>query len=861
MSHGASGPRIGLAFRFHANFYHSYRGDTPDELGFGMDMRIIRRILEVLDAWNDRGLPVRATWDVDNHYSLEKIIPEHCPDILEAWQRRVADGRDEFELMSYNNGLANAATAAEFDASIERALRNPEGSGLEDLFASHARIVRPQEMMYTPRHLDLYPRLGIDTISLFYSAVPFNAFSNFVAPLPLEQRYNPLILWHPDAEGTMSLLPAYNHGDIADQLSLRRWLERMRRAQLALSEPRDLLLLIDADADDEFWYGYGAPVLPRLIAIAGGLDGLLASVADLDFVDFTTPGAYLADHPPVDRIRIDHDTADGSYDGFASWAEKWSSHQLWTGIERARLLEMQARRLLSEMPTGPDREALEQKLARSFESRLLSLSTTHFGLTSPVVNKRRLRTATGLVARAVVEAEQAFLGAAAGITGAERPAGESRIPLQLVDFPRGVDTDAVRYEPRPSRAWVRIPVDTAVAEARAVEVVDAAGMPHAAVLRPRAEGSGELSLVAALAACERRDLTVSLDGSPGATVPLPGEPVRTDPTSLDNGLLRLRFDAEGRWVGLEGPGGELGDGRSPLVGSAVRYRRQLCEAGPWSVVKNDVVGGGLLGAVRVETAIPLPKGAGAVRVQREFTLVSGLPHLYCETWVSYPETESKKYDRARARALEQAYDGHWREAMPCELRPALFGRPDRPLRIWKHNHLGHVGHYDLDHGNHTGRHEVDTLNNHVTCGWVAASDRERGLLVAQTSSATAGMAFCPIRLRETESGTRLFLNPFGAYHGRQLPYPTRYSGVGLLAAWLGAPTLDPQAPSFNGNQQHLSLMLAPYAGDRPPQALCDAAMAFHYPYAVVSDAPKIATPSTRRWHHPGVEHDEQETAR
>ena len=38
-------PKIYLAFRFHGNFYHSYRGDTPDELGFGKDIRIIRHIL------------------------------------------------------------------------------------------------------------------------------------------------------------------------------------------------------------------------------------------------------------------------------------------------------------------------------------------------------------------------------------------------------------------------------------------------------------------------------------------------------------------------------------------------------------------------------------------------------------------------------------------------------------------------------------------------------------------------------------------------------------------------------------------------------------------------------------------------
>ena len=38
-----SDPKIFLAFRFHVNFYHSYRGDTPDELGFGKDVRIIRK--------------------------------------------------------------------------------------------------------------------------------------------------------------------------------------------------------------------------------------------------------------------------------------------------------------------------------------------------------------------------------------------------------------------------------------------------------------------------------------------------------------------------------------------------------------------------------------------------------------------------------------------------------------------------------------------------------------------------------------------------------------------------------------------------------------------------------------------------
>jgi len=50
-------PHIHLAFRFHGNFYHSYRGDTPDELGFGKDIRIIRHTIRTLDDLNERGTP------------------------------------------------------------------------------------------------------------------------------------------------------------------------------------------------------------------------------------------------------------------------------------------------------------------------------------------------------------------------------------------------------------------------------------------------------------------------------------------------------------------------------------------------------------------------------------------------------------------------------------------------------------------------------------------------------------------------------------------------------------------------------------------------------------------------------------
>lgn len=47
--------KIHVAYGFHVNCYHSYRGDTNDNLGFGSDIRIIRNILDTLTEFNEKG--------------------------------------------------------------------------------------------------------------------------------------------------------------------------------------------------------------------------------------------------------------------------------------------------------------------------------------------------------------------------------------------------------------------------------------------------------------------------------------------------------------------------------------------------------------------------------------------------------------------------------------------------------------------------------------------------------------------------------------------------------------------------------------------------------------------------------------
>jgi hypothetical protein len=858
--------QIYLAFRFHVNFYHSYRGDTPDEAGFGKDIRVIRHLLATLDGFNANGIPVRGTWDIENAFSLGDIMPRHCPDIIESLQRRVGAGLDEIEVMSYNNGLISAHTAVEFDAAIGRALTNAEGSGLEDVFATVRPIVRPQEMMTTPLHLALYPRHGIRTISLFYSAVPFNTFSTFIPPLPFAQQYNPLTLAYPGIEATMTLLPARNHGDIADHLTLRRWLRQLRRRQLTLDEPQDLLLLIDADADDTYWTGYDWPLVRRL-STAQGLQGLVGSVADLDYVTFTTPYEYLQDHLPLATVTFGQDTADGSFDGMASWAEKWSNHHIWSGIERARLLELHVQRIASHGPS----DQISAHLAAAFEARLRALSTTHFGLAAPVMNVHRLGVAASLVDTAMEEARTAFSLAVEARTGAER-AGDEEITLTLLDYARGVNTDAVTYVAKPSRALVRIPLhlDGTADSPPALLRADGSPIPAALLtggsLGESWKDTAELCFVDALAAGGEQHYRLRFDGNAVATSPQPPVTLSLSssqsgtPLEMHNERLSLRFDDEAWPTSLTLDGIEFAHGA--LLRTAISYRaralgRQLQIVRHWHLVRAEVLGAGTLAIVATAGSLVLPGLPNAeLKVRREYLLAAGLPYLYVTTRISYPQTPARSRELGIAQALGRPFDARWREVMPCEIHPAFAGRPGHPLRLWKHNYLDHVSHYDHNYGDFSRNGEVDAANNAITHGWLAISGLDpdgerRGLLLAQSADAATVFAFCPLRTRaEGDTTLRARLNPFGTYTGRQLRYPTADTGLGRQAAIAGGETLRSLAPSYNGRSETFALMLAPYTGDAPPPELQADAEAYAYPYLLLSTSPHIASPPHRAWARP-----------
>ncbi len=370
-----AGGTVYVALSFHVNLYHSYRGDTPDEDGFGQDIRVIRRTLEWLGEYPD----VHGDWDIENAFSLDAWLPEHAPDIIDGLDARIGSGQDGLRIMSWNNGALASETREEFRRSVERAQQS-----YLDTFGTFDPGVQPQENMFSPHHVGWYRESGIEWITMFNSQTGFTAFPMDLT-LTGNERYNPLTLR--DGDDTMVLVPAYHHADVLDHGGLAAWAR-----QISETHPGDSLLLVHMDGDAEIWENF---------------DQELAAAQGLDFLQFTTIQDYLDGHEPVAEVTLPGDLADGTGDGFQSWAEKDFNHEIASGVVQARELADQAWYL------GGGDAAVDGLLDAAYEPRLLALSTTHFGLAAPYLHPDRVETARQRVEESLAASQAAFDAAAA----------------------------------------------------------------------------------------------------------------------------------------------------------------------------------------------------------------------------------------------------------------------------------------------------------------------------------------------------------------------------------------------------------------------------------------------------------------
>ncbi len=826
--------KVYVTLGFHVNFYHSWRGDTPDEAGFGTDMRVIRGILDILERANASGRQARAYWDSEVYWTFQEIVPRHCPDILERIQRRVADGLDEIILGPFNNGANHAATRDEFRAAVLWAIENPWGSGLKQLFGRVAPFYRPQECMFTTGQESILKECGVEGLLLYYSLVPFNTLAAFMPALSLERRFNPFWLRTGEDQPPLILFPCIGTTDLFEYACFEGLLldlhERQRRGEIQ----SDVLINLNADADLETWLPVRLPRALRWLPNTGGLEEFIAAVNRYDWAEFTVPSEYLAGHPPIGDALVRQDLADGGFDGNYSWAEKYASLTTWTLLERSRLASLRAQRLAER--TGLDLEPiLWEGMDSAFFQRLIGLSTTHFGMSTPIINEERQARAVAILGGAAERAEQAEREAIRRWkAAAPRAAQDVLYDFEILPTPLARDLPAAY-----GRAALRVPVILPPG-IEGLRLEDERGNPLAA---------GITEVVRLPAGGRRAELRFTAEIAPDAPLRLrlcPAAPRPAPPAlrRLANRWLEVCFSEEHGIESLRYEGETIGgtDFLKPFITYRTANRPAVYFAEPFTFLPLDGEQWEGLQRVRLKTAIPMQTPHGEYRNELTYTLTlfEELPYLFVDVEAAYAYTPPKDVIHNMMQKLRRLMDLRWVEVAPFQITPRFNPPEGRPLRVWKRNYLGVTAYYDLNYGDLNPRNrELDSFNHQVTAGWVAVSDGRFGLLVGEDAERLASMAFCPMRLRERDGRQAVSLNPFGTYYGRMLDYAhVGATGVGsdLLRAFSGA--LNPNGPSYNGQTLRFALLLAPYLGDRPPEeAQADAALHFYPPQVITHAAP------------------------
>lgn len=844
---GETGPghKIYVAFGFHANLYHSYRLDTNTEAGFGKDIRVMRSIVNTLDAFNRRGVGVKGVWDMDNLFTLEDVLPRHAPDIIDNIKRRLEKNGDEMIVMSYNNALASAQTPEELRASIERAITNRNRSGLQDVFHRCSPIVRPQEMMVTPGDFHFYKEMGIKALTLYYSAITFDAFRMFVRPLSYEEAFNPLTYKNKDTGEAMTVVPAYTIGDLLENVSLGHLVGKLRERQVSGEIDRDLIVFINFDADDSYWEGYDLPWHLSWLPNTGGLKALIEEVADLDYVSFTTLSEYLADHGPVGEVSFGQDTADGNFNGYNSWAEKATSGQYWTKVVENRRRHTAIEKIIASADPDAVPDGLQSDLTDSFDLRLRLLSTTNYGMAAPFVTPERERVVESVIRRSEAVSGRAM--ARAKTLAWKKSA--SRLPAGLpVAESKYIDTLTILGGQKEDRhiagGMIRIAFSGSdIGPDREFFLVSGSGeivpLRRAHAFSDPDGVTRRVSLFIP-SSVKAREGIYHLYAAPGDSLPKP--PCKVLPAASKKGLKNEYFEISlsdaGVIAGVYYQGDRVLNEAGLVPGVVYGPEGKRKRFGPTRVsVTVESSGSNGVACLRLQGEIPLSgnRFLESGRFDYRFTLMAGEPFLFIEGGIQYPETRREDLLSSGYAALVKKYDPWWYEAAPLELDLTLRADRQHPFKVLKRNFLGMETSYDIDYFKHSEKNlDLANVNNHVTSEYVGISGKGRGVALAMDNSVYSNFAFCPLKLAYDRNKTfDIKMNPFGTYFGRQYVPPTWGNRQGYQAALLAGKQYCSSAPSYNGAYHPFSVALACFDGDRIPADMDRSLIRFAHPPVVI----------------------------
>lgn len=742
-----------VGFGFHVNCYHSYRGDTRDELGFGGDIRTIRHIIHTLNLCNTEGIPVKGTWDFESAYSLEQILPQYAPDIIEEVRMRMKLYGDENILMGYNNGALSAMTEDEFMASVQWAVENDQGSGLKDIFGACERMIRPQEMMFTPSQARLYQKAGIKAVCLYYSCVSFDAFRTIIPQLTLEQAFNPLTYSY--KSGSVTILPTYSHADVMDAGGLRHFVMDLHDKQEKGDIRNDVFLFVNMDADSFLWEPFPVPERMKRLPCFGGLEGLIREIADLPFVKFTTPGEYLKAHKSVGEIFFGEDVADGNFSGYASWSEKPFNRLIWTRLERSRMYA----------------KLHENQKAPSFEDRVRLLSTTHFGLASPVLNLTREQRALEL----------------------------SEIMIQKEEETLRAKWEQKEHKVKEHEVWIKN--------------INASSLIGTQLILDRGFCT-DINSLKVKGKHLVNYLVVATD--------------TWEDESVRGIYLLCRFENIKRKYKLhfkvKTDVEQCREENSDFIPETLLEDEKgfkLCCNVKTGMPEFYTADGKLL--AKWSSRISYDDRSYCFH----FFVMEGEPGIYLLSKIKYPYTGERELAASQAFNLGRCFDRNWKEAVPMELTLAL----DDTAVIEKRNFMEDTSSYPISDFWETfwQNRNMDSFNHQLTGGVLAVHDEKRGLVLAHARQVCGSMAHCPMRLKSIGEKSIVSINPFGTYDGKQRYYPTK--GNGSVAELYEAvmPQAGSLAPAYNGASELCIQQISDYyceAKQNDVQAFADGCVVY-----------------------------------
>ena len=828
--------KIYLILSPHINYYHSYRGDSKGATGFGKDIRIFNEIFEELEKIEQKNfsfgqLPI--SWDYGDIFWSIQLQKEFQNDTLDTLIERCKQGIDEVLIGSWGNCAQAALDTEELIQDHHWFLHNSMGTGVDQLFPGRvAPYVRAQETMFTQGMIELYNKLGIEGICLYYSMYGFDVARPYINPrLDWNQRYGLVRLQSTLSNESTLMIPMYGFGDRLDFCSTKKWLEFLRKKQENGVVSEHALIFFNFDMDSDNWINLNLPKFLKWMPNSRGLMEFAEAVDKYEFVEF----ANLIDLIPNLKVHgkavLREDVADGMWNGFYNWAQKYNNTTFWTYGQRARWLKCASDSLISNFNKPQVIDQVNNLLRNVDDSKntylknkILFASTTNFGMAMPFLHPDRFKTALKYVIKAYEFSEKAINEAIQTKLKENVYNNEEMFLLINPITIRGISENEIIPITSPILLTSKIPKEN-LPPSNFNCLKNVYSGKTITNFRTYKELE-EISFEAVLSPEEFRNnnnATFIFDVVE-TTKYIDNKKLTASQSLLQNEYLTIEFDTDGKIKSFQFANEEFACPKflesSITFGKTGKIRKYSSSTDKISVLRNG--SDGFSAVIKIESEFEII-GDYTVKSEKKLTLYSDLPYIIAEVSMDLPDIkgESSSVDGSTY-YVDIAYDERWQEVMPCEIRPQIHG-VDSSLNIWKKNFFGIIDYFRID------MKEVDPRNANIDClvanisdGWMAVSNRNKGLAIGFNSLKAANFAFSPIKVRDKGFGDlekkaqQVRINPFGTYYGEIFKYWSDGNGHAqkLTSGLIG--TNYSTAPTYSGKKIIFELALAPYIGDRPP---------------------------------------------